>query len=62
MLYVMNDGYPLGMPSRSYVHTIIQGYWEGRDAGYEEFDTNELRKAIAESSFSEEEKRPKYGW
>lgn len=43
MVYIMNDGRPLGRPSCYYYNTILQGYIE---AG---FDVETLRKAVDDS-------------
>ena len=43
MVYVMNPGYALGVPSESYYRTIAQGY---RSAG---FDLETLDAAVEES-------------
>ncbi|HEX3017824.1 MAG TPA: gamma-glutamylcyclotransferase family protein [Caproicibacter sp.] len=43
MVYIMNEGRPLGQPSCYYYATILEGY---QDAG---FDTEILRKATADS-------------
>lgn len=43
MVYIMNEGRPLGQPSCYYYTTILEGY---RDAG---FDAEILRKATADS-------------
>ena len=43
MVYIMNEGRPLGQPSCYYYTTILEGY---RDAG---FDVEILRKATADS-------------
>jgi gamma-glutamylcyclotransferase (GGCT)/AIG2-like uncharacterized protein YtfP len=40
MVYIMNDGHPLGMPSQSYLETILEGY---ESAG---FDPDALRRAL----------------
>ena len=40
MVYIMNDGHPLGAPSRGYYETISEGY---ESAG---FDILFLRKAV----------------
>jgi len=33
MAYIMNDGYPLGLPGQRYYNTIVEGY---RSAGFDE--------------------------
>lgn len=43
MVYIMNDGHPLGSPSDYYLNTIIEGY---RSAG---FDTEFLEQAVEKS-------------
>lgn len=43
MVYIMNDGYPLGPPSRGYLNTILEGY---ATAG---FDERVLAEAVAAS-------------
>lgn len=53
MVYVMNEGKPLGTPSNGYYHIIRQGYQE---AG---FDIGILHRAIKESAFPEEEQQCK---
>lgn len=45
MVYIMNDGPPLGMPGNGYYYIIQQGYQE---AG---FDIGILHRAIKESAF-----------
>lgn len=49
MVYIMNDGRPLGQPSCYYYSTILEGY---KSAG---FDVEILRKATTDSVESEEE-------
>jgi hypothetical protein len=44
MVYIMNDGRPLGTPSRYYYEIIRQGYI---DAG---FDISVLNKAVRDSA------------
>jgi hypothetical protein len=44
MVYIMNDGHPLGTPSRYYYNTILQGY---KSVG---FDVSILNKAVRESA------------
>jgi gamma-glutamylcyclotransferase (GGCT)/AIG2-like uncharacterized protein YtfP len=53
MVYVMNEGLPLGRPGNQYYYIIRQGYQE---AG---FDIGILHRAIKESAFPEEEPRHK---
>lgn len=48
MVYIMNDGRPLGQPSCHYYSTILEGY---KSAG---FDVDILRKATTDSAESEE--------
>ncbi|CDM68553.1 hypothetical protein CM240_1394 [Clostridium bornimense] len=48
MVYIMNDGRPLGQPSCYYYSTILEGY---KSAG---FDVDILRKATTDSAESEE--------
>ena len=48
MVYIMNEGRPLGQPSCYYYTTILEGY---RDAG---FDLDILRRATTESVETEE--------
>jgi len=48
MVYIMNEGRPLGQPSCYYYSTILEGYM---DAG---FDVDILRRAAAESVEMEE--------
>ena len=48
MVYIMNDGRPLGQPNCYYYSTILEGY---KDAG---FDVNILRKATTDSAETEE--------
>lgn len=48
MVYIMNDGRPLGQPSCYYYSTILEGY---KSAG---FDVEILRKATTDSVESEE--------
>ena len=48
MVYIMNDGRPLGQPSCYYYSTILEGY---KSAG---FDVGILRKATTDSVESEE--------
>ncbi len=48
MVYVMNEGKPLGQPSCYYYSTILDGY---RDAG---FDLDILRRATTDSVETEE--------
>lgn len=48
MVYIMNDGRPLGQPNCYYYSTILEGY---KDAG---FDVNILRKATTDSAKTEE--------
>jgi hypothetical protein len=43
MVYIMNEGRPLGQPSCYYYSTILDGY---KSAG---FDVEILRKAVADS-------------
>lgn len=43
MVYIMNDGHPLGAPSDYYLNTIMEGY---RSAG---FDTDFLELAVEKS-------------
>ncbi len=43
MLYIMNEGQPLGQPSASYYGTILRGYTEA------DFDLGVLHQAIADS-------------
>lgn len=43
MVYIMNDGHPLGAPSDYYLNTILEGY---QSAG---FDTEILEKAVDKS-------------
>lgn len=43
MVYIMNDGHPLGTPSDYYLNTILEGY---RSAG---FDTDFLDRAVEKS-------------
>ncbi|WP_024345929.1 gamma-glutamylcyclotransferase family protein [Lacrimispora indolis] len=43
MVYVMNDGYPLGAPSDYYLNTILEGY---KSAG---FDSDFLEQAVEKS-------------
>ena len=43
MIYIMNDGRPLGMPSRGYLGTIAEGY------GTAGFDKAVLEKAVEDS-------------
>ncbi len=40
MVYVMNWGYPLGIPSESYYRTVEDGYFEA------DFDVSELEEAF----------------
>lgn len=47
MVYIMNDGRPLGQPSGYYYSTILEGY---KSAG---FDVEILRKATTVSVESE---------
>ncbi len=47
MIYIMNEGRPLGQPSCYYYTTILEGY---RNAG---FDVEILRKATADSMENE---------
>ncbi|MCR4437364.1 MAG: gamma-glutamylcyclotransferase [Clostridiales bacterium] len=44
MIYIMNEGRPLGMPGRRYYNTILEGY---KAAG---FDTGILNKAVQVSA------------
>ncbi len=44
MVYIMNDGRPMGSPSRSYYSTILEGY---RSAG---LDVAELNDAVRRSA------------
>lgn len=53
MVYVMNEGPPLGTPGNKYYYIIQQGYQE---AG---FDIGILHRAIKESAFPEQEPRYK---
>jgi hypothetical protein len=46
MIYIMNDGRPLGQPSAAYYSTIRDGY---TDAG---FDLAPLRQATTDSTKS----------
>ena len=48
MVYIMNDGRPLGQPNCYYYSTILEGY---KDAG---FDVSILRKATTDSAETEE--------
>jgi len=48
MLYVMNEGRPLGQPSAYYYSIILEGY---KDAG---FDVNVLRQATIDSVETED--------
>ncbi|MFR1708820.1 MAG: gamma-glutamylcyclotransferase family protein [Clostridium sp.] len=48
MVYIMNDGRPIGQPSCYYYSTILEGY---KSAG---FDVDILRKATTDSNESEE--------
>lgn len=43
MIYIMNDGHPLGAPSDYYLNTILDGY---RTSG---FDTDFLEQAVEKS-------------
>ena len=43
MVYIMNDGHPLGSPSDYYLNTILEGY---KSAG---FDTEILENAVEKS-------------
>jgi len=43
MVYIMNDGHPLGSPSDYYLNTILEGY---QSAG---FDTEILEQAVEKS-------------
>ena len=47
MIYIMNDGPPLGRPSRGYFNTILEGY---ESAG---FDTGVLDRALERSQAQE---------
>jgi len=47
MIYIMNEGRPLGIPGRRYYYTILEGY---QAAG---FDTNVLNKAVQVSAGQE---------
>jgi gamma-glutamylcyclotransferase (GGCT)/AIG2-like uncharacterized protein YtfP len=51
MIYIMNEGRPLGQPSCFYYSVILEGY---KSAG---FDVNTLRMAAADSSESEQASR-----
>lgn len=53
MVYIMNEGLPLGMPGNKYYYIIRQGYLT---AG---FDIGILHRAIKESAFPEQEPRYK---
>ena len=44
MIYIMNDGYPLGSPSQGYLNVILEGY---DSAG---FDPQVLRDALTAST------------
>ena len=48
MVYIMNEGRPMGLPNCYYYSTILEGY---KDAG---FDVNVLRKATTDSAKTEE--------
>jgi hypothetical protein len=48
MIYIMNEGRPLGQPSCFYYSVILEGY---KSAG---FDVNTLRRAVSDSAEAEE--------
>lgn len=54
MVYIMNDGHPLGSPSQGYLNTIVEGY---KTAG---FDQQVLSDAITASALCP--KRPNFRW
>jgi hypothetical protein len=54
MVYVMNEGKPLGAPGGRYYDIIRQGY---RQAG---FDVGILDRAVKAAAFPEEERPYKY--
>lgn len=56
MVYIMNDGYEIGMPSPTYLNTILDGYDE---AG---FDPTAIEKAVSISKeyLAEKEKKTSY--
>lgn len=41
--YIMNDGYPLGLPGSGYLNTIVEGYFTA------DFDTEVLEQAMRDS-------------
>jgi cation transport regulator ChaC len=52
MVYIMNDGHPLGSPSDYYLNTIMEGY---QGAG---FDTEILEDAVEKSIQMADEQEP----
>lgn len=46
LLYVMNDGFPIEAPSRTYYTTVLQGY---ADFGFSNDDRKKLREALVRS-------------
>jgi len=58
MVYIMNDGHPLGSPSDYYLNTILEGY---ESAG---FDTEILEQAVEKSirlAQEQQEQEPEQG-
>lgn len=58
MVYIMNDGHPLGSPSDYYLDTIMEGY---QSAG---FDTEFLEQAVEKSiqlAKEQQEREPDHG-
>lgn len=58
MVYIMNDGHPLGAPSDYYLNTILEGY---ESAG---FDTEILEQAVEKSirlAREQQEQEPEQG-
>lgn len=58
MVYVMNDGHPLGAPSDYYLNTILEGY---KSAG---FDSDFLEQAVEKSirlAAEQQEAEPEQG-
>lgn len=55
MVYIMNDGHPLGSPSDYYLQSILEGY---ESAG---FDTEVLEQAVEKSTRLAGEQHPEQG-
>lgn len=49
--YIMNDGYPLGLPCSGYLNTIVEGYFTA------DFDTAVLDQALRDSRPGKKKKK-----